>query len=373
MLEIYRRHNRSKCASTDTQKCKARRPCPIWIRGTRPDGRYVRQPLKLRDWNRATDHLRLMETGQEIPKPASANVRAKVTLDDWRDRYASSARSENVGEDTVRKYKLLFRLLAEFATPKGIKHPDEFDIDSLRQFRSTWKDDAPASRMKKQERLKKIFRFAHDSGWVEKNVAKELGKILVDPTQKSPFDDDEMKKIIEAARDKIREAMRANKALAIESARAVCAFIISDVCMLRRDALTGDHLVVRAIKNSGDVKVLLPAVVANELRAIKPATQKYFFWNEKSKVTSVTDLWRMHKLKPIFEKAEIRDAHPHRFRHTFAAGLLVQGSSTKVVADLLGNSEKIVEKHYSRWIAGRQNALDEAVTKANREFSLAPV
>src|ERR1700690_1216937 len=122
MLEIYRRHNPIKCASTDTQKCKARRPCPIWIRGIRPDGRYIRQPLKLRDWNRAMDHLRLMETGQEIPKPAPPRDQAKVTLDDWRDRYVSSARSENVGEDTIRKYKLLFRLLSEFATPKGIKH-----------------------------------------------------------------------------------------------------------------------------------------------------------------------------------------------------------------------------------------------------------
>src|SRR5271163_3781262 len=130
MLEIYRRHNRSKCPSTDTQKCKAKRPCPIWIRGTRPDGMYIRQPLKLRDWNRAMDHLRLMESGQEIPTSAPARAKTKVTLDGWRDRYVSSARSENVGEDTVRKYKLLFRLLSEFATPKGIKHPDEFDIDS---------------------------------------------------------------------------------------------------------------------------------------------------------------------------------------------------------------------------------------------------
>jgi hypothetical protein len=41
MLEIYRRHNPTNCSSTDTQKCKAKkRPCPIWIRGSAPSGRY---------------------------------------------------------------------------------------------------------------------------------------------------------------------------------------------------------------------------------------------------------------------------------------------------------------------------------------------
>jgi len=39
----------------------------------------------------------------------------------------------------------------------------------------------------------------------------------------------------------------------------------------------------------------------------------------------------------------------------------------------LGNSEKIVEKHYSRWIKGRQQGLDEAVKKANGYHDLVPV
>jgi hypothetical protein len=54
MLAIYRRHNSKKCSSTDSQNCSnKRRPCPIWVRGSLPDGRYVREPMKSRDLTRA--------------------------------------------------------------------------------------------------------------------------------------------------------------------------------------------------------------------------------------------------------------------------------------------------------------------------------
>jgi site-specific recombinase XerD len=55
--------------------------------------------------------------------------------------------------------------------------------------------------------------------------------------------------------------------------------------------------------------------------------------------------------------------HPHRFRHTLAADLLVKGASVKDVAAILGNSPAVVMKHYSQWIASRQTRLDEVVKK----------
>jgi site-specific recombinase XerD len=382
MLEIYRRHNPKNCTSKDTQKCKAkRRPCPIWIRGTKPDGNYIRKPLKLRDWNRALDQMQLMEAGENPKPPIPMKDKSRVTIDEWRDRFVATAESENISEETLRKYKLLFRLLSEFATPKGIRHPNEFDLETLRQFRSTWKD-GPASRMKKQERLRSIFNFALASKWIEKNEALGLGKIQVEIVQKRPFDDDEMEAILKVARDAISKAEKLNGQKAKEAARQVYTFILvmrysglrtSDVCTLTIDSLHEDHLVVRTIKTGEEVTVLLPPVVAVGLRSIEKASPRYFFWNGNSKLASVTDLWRMHRLKPIFDEAKIQNAHPHRFRHTFAAELLRQGTSVRIVADLLGNSEKIVEKHYSRWIKGRQQGLDEAVKKANGYHDLVPV
>jgi hypothetical protein len=41
--------------------------------------------------------------------------------------------------------------------------------------------------------------------------------------------------------------------------------------------------------------------------------------------------------------------------------LLVRGLSVSHVATLLGNTEDIVRKHYSKWIPERQQAFDSAI------------
>jgi len=52
-------------------------------------------------------------------------------------------------------------------------------------------------------------------------------------------------------------------------------------------------------------------------------------------------------------------------RHAFAINLLLAGVSIESVAVLLGHrSIRITEKHYSQWVKGRQEKLNEDVRKA---------
>ena len=79
------------------------------------------------------------------------------------------------------------------------------------------------------------------------------------------------------------------------------------------------------------------------------------FWTGESKRKSVIGNWQ-RALKRLFKLAKVAGGHPHRFRHTFAAELLMAGAPLTSVAQLLGHStERITEKHYSAWIkrAGR--------------------
>ena len=72
-------------------------------------------------------------------------------------------------------------------------------------------------------------------------------------------------------------------------------------------------------------------------------------------------------LKKLFKLAKVAGGHPHRFRHTFAAELLMAGASLTNISQLLGHSsEKITEKHYSAWIKGRQEKLEADVRRAWR-------
>jgi site-specific recombinase XerD len=363
MLTIYRRHNPKKCSSKDTQQCtNKRRPCPIWIRGSKPDGTYIREPLDSRDWNKALDVMREIEATGVRPKP----VVARKTIEEWKDQFIQNAKTENRSPETIRKYKAMFEQLIEFAEDKGFRYPSDFDLESLEEFRNTWKD-APLSKSKKQERLRGIFRFALARKWTPDNPAQGLGRIKVDDGQKIPFSADEMTKILKHAKAAGPQIYTFVLVMRFSGLR------ISDVCTLKADSLQGNHLVLRTVKTGAPVKVLLPDVAADGLRKIKKASAEYFFWNGSSKLESVTDLWRNHRLKPVFDTAKVAKAHPHRFRHTFAVELLKNGTPAGIVASLLGNSERIVTKHYSAWVAERQKGLDEAVTKANGYHELAPV
>ena len=59
---------------------------------------------------------------------------------------------------------------------------------------------------------------------------------------------------------------------------------------------------------------------------------------------------------------------PHRFRHTFARILLEKaGVSVRDVAELLGDTEEIVRKHYAAWVPERQARLTKVLQEAFKE------
>jgi integrase len=60
--------------------------------------------------------------------------------------------------------------------------------------------------------------------------------------------------------------------------------------------------------------------------------------------------------------------HPHRLRHTFARILLERpGISVLDVAELMGDTEQMIRKHYAAWIPGRQEKLTQILKEAFSE------
>ena len=59
----------------------------------------------------------------------------------------------------------------------------------------------------------------------------------------------------------------------------------------------------------------------------------------------------------VFQKSGVKGAHAHRFRHTLATEILSAGGSVQDAADVLGNSPRIIEKHYAKWIKARQDRI----------------
>jgi hypothetical protein len=104
--------------------------------------------LKLRDWNRAQELVRKWDVEGDKPKR-----RERVSIEDWKKRFLAVAEADNLSSETIRKYKLLFRQMDDFARNKGLRNADQFDLSLLDEFRSTWKD-GPLSASKKIGRIR---------------------------------------------------------------------------------------------------------------------------------------------------------------------------------------------------------------------------
>jgi hypothetical protein len=177
-LKMYRRHNRATCAADKDSEHSyimrggkvvpnARKPCPVWVRDTTEDERYIRQPLYTRDWARGLDLARELETTGIIPQPTKKDA-ASATIETWQTKFIDDQKSRNIAESTRRKYEVLFRQLIAFGQKKGIRHVVGLNAADLREFRNSWKDNA-LSKSRKQDRLRKVFKFAMSEKWINEN------------------------------------------------------------------------------------------------------------------------------------------------------------------------------------------------------------
>jgi integrase len=76
---------------------------------------------------------------------------------------------------------------------------------------------------------------------------------------------------------------------------------------------------------------------------------------------TATKHWQGH-LAGLFERAGLRGITPHSFRHTFARAILGQaGKTLQDVADALGDTLTVVQRHYAGRSEERTARTNEAI------------
>jgi integrase/recombinase XerD len=136
---------------------------------------------------------------------------------------------------------------------------------------------------------------------------------------------------------------------------------IGDAVSLKRDRIKGAKLFLYTAKTGTPVWCPLPPHVVAALT--EPPGDKYFFWSGNGTLKSATEDWR-RRLGALAQHAKVHNAHFHRFRDSFAVGLLEKGVSLETVSMLLGHSSvKVTERHYKPWVKTLQTKLEQEVTK----------
>jgi integrase/recombinase XerD len=361
MLTIYRRHLK-KCSHRTEGRAYRRCQCPIWVDGMLA-AKEVRKSLRMRDWQRAQEHVRDWEARAQRP----VELAVKTIDAAWKE-FLADLEARKLVDSTVRKYKLLNRQMEEFAARRGFTLLPQIDLTAVSEFRASW-NDGPRSSAKKLERLRAFFRFAMKRKWTTENPAAELKapKIALCPTL--PFTREEMVKIL-AATDKYLDATPIHGK---ENGRRIRGLVlllrysgmrIGDAVNLRSNQIKGNRLFLYTQKTGVPVNAILPEFVLKALEATPKVNEECYFWAGTGKLDSAVRSWQT-RLRRLFRLAGVHDGHPHRFRDTYAVELLLAGVPIERVSALLGHQiVRITERHYAPWVRSRQDQLEADLVNA---------
>lgn len=354
MLTIYRRHVKACEHKREGRKYRRCR-CPIWVDGSL-NGVEIRESLELRDWENAQQKIRDMEADGKMP----AVPEAAVSLGQVCERFVADAEARKLAPATIRKYKQTVTQIRDFARLDGAELLQRWDIATTRRFRESWKD-GPLTVTKKLERLRGLFRFAQENGWMKENPAAKLKNPVTRRKPTMPFSADEILEILDACDQYHGDR---NKMRAFVLLMRYSGLRVGDAARLARDRIVEGKLFLYTAKTGTPVWVPLPPVALEALESFRPANNTHFFWSGESSPDTVAKLW-MRKLHWLFGRTEIAEAHSHRFRDTFAVQMLLTGVPIERVSTLLGHSSiRVTERHYAPWVKARQEQLEQDVMRS---------
>jgi integrase len=192
-----------------------------------------------------------------------------------------------------------------------------------------------------------------------------LPKIAVDEAPTLPLSADEYAALL-AAVTIFPDPVKQRRVRSLVLLMRWSGLAIRDSLTLPRREITERAGVYRVITNrqktGTHVSVPIPAPVAVEVLATPNADPDYLFWDGESDIVKT---WTKYFVAPLFKAAKIArggNMVSHRLRDTFAVDLLEKGVPLEEVSKLLGHkSIKTTERHYAKWVKGRQDRLDSLV------------
>jgi len=288
MLTIYRRHRKS-CKHRAKGRKHRHCQCPIWVDGFL-SGQEIRESLKVRDWQKAQEVVREWE----IEDRRGTRRMRKSLAESWQEFLVDIA-ARKLHESTIRKYKLLQRLITEYADKHKLHFIDEFDLSALGMFRSEWKD-GPRSSAKKLERMRAFFRFAQRRNWIADNPATGLKAPTVTLCPTLPFTNEEMLRIL-VATDRYKEEMPRHGVANGQRIRGLVLLLrytgmrIGDAVNFHSERLEGNRVFLYTQKTGVAVNTVLPDFVVTALAATPRVTDKFYFWSGRGKLESIVRSW----------------------------------------------------------------------------------
>lgn len=256
------------------------------------------------------------------------------TSENLRKRFIASLRLEGKSEATLRQYEMVIRMFFD-DVQKSIKDITTNDIRyHLAMYQSTRKV-SNATIDNRRRILSSFFSWLTKEEYIDKNPILRISKIKSEVEVKIPFSHVDVEKM------KVCASLTRNG----KRNRALIEFLMSTGCRVSEVVgLDLDNVDFRKRecivhgKGNKDRKVYLTDVCLeylNEYLSNRKVQSNVLFTNRNGDRWSKQSIEKI--IKTIAHMAEVKNAHPHRFRRTFATNALNRGMPVQHLQKILGH------------------------------------
>lgn len=293
--------------------------------------------------------------------------------------YLLHAESRRMSQNTIKLYAMIYRKFTAHVGEKTIFK--SITVEDVEAFLSAQTTVSDATLAKYHITLSSLFTWAVKQGFAEENLLKRITCARPEKREIVPITLDEIRALL-AACDKTAEYTRAGKAACANTRptalrdRAIIMLLVDTG--LRATELCDIKIHEVDLKNrqlvtlgKGDKERLIPfdARTAQALwRYI--ATRPEARADDPLFVTGQDNALDRKLLRKLLlrigQRADVKDVHPHRFRHTFAINYLRNKGDIYTLQRILGHSTlEMVKRYLAIANVDVQNAHRQASPVAN--------
>ena len=310
------------------------------------------------------------ETFARISKYAGVQPKVAATWKELRDLFVSDQKKRlrmgEISQQTIDNYEKTLNIVEAFLVERRTTMVKDIDRAIVDDF-YTWRLDHVKSRQRLSGRpslyfdlshLHRVLTFACQRGLLETNPLAPPKRPRLERHNARPFSADEVSRLETAARQSSSDqllpsadkwlpfwllrytGLRPNDAISLQWREV-------DLCRRRIvHACHKNHKVVNIPLHPDDD--LLSALEA-EYKYRKPLPDETVLLNPHTgRAFTYDQLYDL--IVKLGDIAGVRDATPYRLRGTFAVDMLIRTNSIYAVAKYLGNTIKMVERHYSPFV-----------------------
>jgi integrase/recombinase XerD len=367
LITVFVRHSKSCPYVGDefSKRCK----CKKHLRWSQ-NGKQYRMKTGARSWAGAEEKKRELEAqlSGRVPEKSPEGLLLIQAI----ETFDANKQAQGVKPRVRAMYARELKRLLDFSESRGLLVVKQaLTIDNLIALRATWMPvyKSSYSRAVVQKHLNHFLRFCYNAGWIDR--IPKLSPIKIDEPETEPLTDAEYKKVLGAATGKTATIIKLMRWSGLA---------IRDASTLQRTDLHFDkekdiYKIIRDRTKTGEpLYIPIPKDVAEEVAAVINGNPVYVFWNRQASDSSEYRHagYMGEQIAAAFAAAGVQSSGhmiSHRLRATFAVDLLQKGLPLEHVSKLLGHrSVTTTERHYAKWVKGRQDRLDALVSATWKDW-----